>query len=91
MRPRAKDLLSHVYENGTRVEVTSSGVTIWDGRLGRWIIDASCIAEDNNFSIGKELYERAKTTYANPVLPAFYRKRKTRKPKKLRSSRGSGK
>lgn len=51
------------YANGFSVRLTSKGVTIREPGEGRWIVDASCIAEDgvvrvsimNTISIGEVL------------------------------------
>lgn len=78
---RTKQLFEHVFENGNRVEVTNKGVTIWDARVGRWIVDASCIDEDLEFSLSAEIYRRAKLKKYNPVFPAHYKIKKPRRKK----------
>lgn len=61
-------------ESGHRVHVTTNGVTIWDGSDGRWVIDASTIANDNEFAIASELFKRGTSVplSINPEFPGSF-------------------
>jgi hypothetical protein len=82
-RKRTITLFEHEYANGIFVDVTTAGVTIWDMRAGkRWIVDASCIAEDDNFAVASEIVKRQRADY-NPIFPAHFKPHK-RKAKRVR-------
>lgn len=68
------------FPSGHRVCVNTNGVSIWDSVDGRWVIDASTIVNDNSFSIGSEIYDRAKRfpVGSSPILPGSYLRSKPR-------------
>ena len=35
-----------------RLEIENTGFTLWDVERKQWIVDASCIAEDDRFEVG---------------------------------------
>lgn len=88
----SKTLFEHTFANGTRVDVTDGGVTVWDAKASRWIIDASCIVEDGEFHVAGEITDRMTREYSGSwgIFPAFYTKRTSRKPKRKvrRKARG---
>jgi len=45
-------LFEKTYKNGNRVVVTNKGVTIWDNKAGRWVVDASTMLDDSTFRVG---------------------------------------
>lgn len=47
----------HTYASGHRVEVTNRGVTLWDVKDRRWLIDASTIArpDEDSFYVSAKL------------------------------------
>lgn len=50
----SKQLLSHTYSNGYRLDVTTKGFTLWNTQHNAWILDASCLREDNEVMIGAD-------------------------------------
>ena len=36
------------------LEICDTGFTLWDAVKRRWILDASCIAEDDAFQVGRD-------------------------------------
>ena len=37
-----------------RLEIVPTGFTLWDIEKRQWILDASCIAEDDRFEVGSD-------------------------------------
>jgi len=46
-----------------KIEKTKNGVTVWikDGKIWRWVVDASTIKKENMFWVAKEFAKKIRT------------------------------
>lgn len=65
-----KYLLDHTFANDMRVVVTEDGFTLWDSTAGRWVIDGSCLVDENVLYISKEHLSRAKKKWISHEHPS---------------------
>lgn len=54
---RVKRIFIQKFPNGNVLEVTKYGFILWDDHDGRWTVDASCLCDNNRFSVAQTQYK----------------------------------
>lgn len=70
-------IFEYKFKNGSFLEVTKAGLTLWDSKVGRWVIDASQLVEDSTIRISDVSKEKKGKLAPHIPYYAFY-------PKKLK-------
>lgn len=78
-----KQLFQHSYKNGIRIEITEDGFTVWDDKVGRWVIDGSLMATDQIFTLSSEIIPLKRQISFNTNYPVNYPTKKA-KSKRVR-------